>query len=432
MQHELSNSSAHEEIVRLQHELSRSSADVDSHSPSRADNGADRKSKWQLTELQAMMYSKYYNEYHSCSQLDNTLRLDVNTASMLSQQPAARPRPRFVGLTISMLSELLHSSPLDAAKFGEAYDAINAFFAEYDVFPNTIGLLLGASLGGAKTRSHMVSLLHSLFGPKKALMISMRLEGKTLHEIGVEVGLTRERVRQIVHKVGPESKQTINWLIKRRNASKEGALASDEVAFASAINDRILRLIARHGAVLPSELAQEFSMDERTALALVPKVLRKLVIHESAPADYEPEWSRELILLGIRKAATYYFPLSAGKYQHLVSIGEVKGPSSRVYGKFGTFTELCVEAGVEPALSSRGDYERLWTSWEMLSFVRRYLLEDDTNGTARDYANWSAQQVERTPSRATLQNEFGNWTNVKNRALQEIRILKQKENNDEL
>jgi len=387
-------------------------------------------SAWQLTESEAEMYSRYFAEYNSCSA--NALRLDSNTISMLSQR-LVKPNPRVLCLTISELSSLLHSSSLDAATFGDTYKAINAFFTEYDVFPNTIGLMLGVSLGSTKTREQMGKLIHAIHGPKKALIVSMRLEGKTLHEISVEVGLTRERVRQIVSKFGPESKQTIDWIVDKRNVAKNAASVGAKVAVTAAIRHQISQLIARHGAVLPSELAQEFGTEERAAQELLPIEFRKLIINESTLVDYQPEWSRELIVLSIKKAATYYFPLSPGQYKYLVSIGEIRGPSSaRVYARFGTWTELCVEAGVEPALPSRENHERLWTGSEMLSFVRRYLLEEGTSGTFEDYSDWSVQQIERIPSVPTLQKEFGNWTNAKNRALREIRKLKQKEPTDEL
>lgn len=418
------------EIMSLQNDLANAFNQDPNPSYAAISSTPPHVSAWQLTVPEAEMYSQYFAEYYSCS--PNALRLDSNTFSMLSQR-AVKPNPRVLGLTISELSSLLHSTSLDAATFGDTYKAINAFFTEYDVFPNTMGLLLGVSLGSTKTREQMEKLLNAIHGPKKALIVSMRLEGKTLHEVSVEVGLTRERVRQIVNKFGPESKQTIDWIVDKRNVAKEEALADAEDAATAAIRDQMLQLISRHGAVLPSELAQAFGTDEIAALALVPKEFRKLVIKESLLVGYQPEWSRELIVRSIKKAATYYFPLSPGQYQYLISIGEIRGPSSsHLYARFGTWTELCVEAGVEPALPSRENYERLWTASEMLSFVRRYLLEEDTSGTVEGYSDWSVQQIERIPSVPTLQNEFGNWTNAKNRALREIRNLKQKEPTDEL
>jgi len=55
-------------------------------------------------------------------------------------------------------------------------------------------------------------------------ILAMRMQGKTLEEIGISFDLTRERVRQIISKFGPD----LNYpnITELRNKEKEDKLAS--------------------------------------------------------------------------------------------------------------------------------------------------------------------------------------------------------------
>jgi hypothetical protein len=374
--------------------------------------------KWELSAEDRALYSKYDALFRDCS--SNRLSLDRHTISILEQRPTPYETNQSE-MTIFECSQKLISSASFSSKFGRRFGQIQEFFLRYGVFPNTIGLLLGTTLGEPETREHFRHLMFALFGNRNGRVICGRLDGKTLQEISEETNLTRERVRQIVSGMGPGAKATIDWINSKRN----DLIKQLSDAYYDRTQKRISELIAQRGAVYLSELVADFGENEKTVLSFFPKHFRKLIIHESKPVMSEPQWSRLEVLGCIQKAGTYYFPLSAAKYQYLVTIGEVDGPSvSYITMWFGPWSRICMEAGVEAAAARRETYERMWTTGEIVHFLMRYFLDQSTDGTVQDYSIWASRQIDRIPSVATIQNVFGNWSSAKLEALKLIRAAR--------
>jgi hypothetical protein len=127
----------------------------------------------------------------------------------------------------------------------------------------------------------------------------------------------------------------------------------------------------------------------------------------------------------LKKAGTYYFPLKISDYDHLLEIGEIEGPSVAKIGiLFDSWGEACRMAGVEPAPALRHEYSKTWSDVELVSFVVRYLNDENTPGSFDGYRAWREIQLDHGPSEALLRNTFESWSKIKRQALEIIRIEK--------
>ena len=368
-----------------------------------------------IAQETAELYSAYNRKFQKHA--SGPIAIDKNTLKMINQGTIV------VGvhldtLTIFQLYELARTRTQMVVGLSEVIRGIDKFFDENKVFPNTMGLIIGTSLGEQNTRARMRKMFEALYGQRAWSITSGRTEGKTLKDLGDQYGITRERVRQILNRLGEDSKRIIEWVAQETAATR--AKQSEEAR--SVLESRITEFIARFGAVSINELAAEFGLSEEEVPRIVPKNLRRFLITEPVHGVFDSKWSREQTLNSVRKAGTYYFPLTSARYQYLIDIGEVDGPSvAHIFSKHGSWTTICVEAGIEAGLPLRENYESLWSETELLQYVVRYLQDPHIDGTARGYQNWVRQQVDHVPSFSTIQKAFGNWSTARMKALLDIR-----------
>jgi len=288
-------------------------------------------------------------------------------------------------------------------------------------------------------------------------LIDSYLAGALTEELTKAHGITRQRVSQILKRHGvralkgrqgrrPVDSATlqlnVDALFKFGSAEKAGdalGVSADTIRRAyrnwsssqlpnqSRSIEAISKLFRSYGALYMSELSSSLNVAENEVKFIVPKRLHKFIIDLPNVHGTEPttKWTREKIIDGIRRAGTYYFPLTRKAYDDLVSIGEIEGPSSAlIYKRFGTWNELCAEAGIDSIKSVRKDYSRKWSQEELLGYVQRFLIADDTVGSTQDYEVWSKKQVELCPSLGTLCDAFGGWHQLKREALIGLRKSK--------
>jgi hypothetical protein len=292
------------------------------------------------------------------------------------------------------------------------------FHEKYQTYPNTLGLIIAHHLGDQEEKkevykelTHLFEMLRPNSADRDLMILQMRMDGATLDEIGKKVSLTRERVRQILVKISPELIATIEVL-------KSGVHQKQEVV----LDYRFESIFDKYGAVYKSELAKEIGLTEVEALKLTPKRFKKYIIDKFPEPTSSLAWSREDCLKALRQAATYYFPIRQADYDHLINIGEVKGPSvAYMYLKHGQWSELCLEAGVEFFTSVRSDYKRMWSEEELLSYARRFFVEPDNSGSYGSYDVWRERQTDHVPSGVLIRNVFGSWTTVKRKVLESLR-----------
>jgi DNA-directed RNA polymerase specialized sigma subunit len=295
------------------------------------------------------------------------------------------------------------------------------FHEKHGTYPNTIGIIIAHHMGGEEQKEEVQQLLQDIFmemrpnsAERDLNILQMRIGGATLDEIGKSVDLTRERVRQILVKISPDLVRTIEAL--RFGIHKKQEKINEK---------KYADLFEKYGAIYKSELALELGVDEETALQSTPKRFNKFIIDKFPEPVVSLAWTREDCLNALRRAGTYYFPIRQADYDHLLNIGEIKGPSIQyMYLKFGQWTELCMEAGVECVPSVRSEYVRMWSDEELLSYARRFLKEEGTSGSYGGYDAWRGLQPDHVPSGVLIRNVFGNWTTVKRKVLEGLRLEK--------
>lgn len=361
---------------------------------------------------------KYENEYSDDSV--DLLKFDNFTLTLLRVSPEYKA----VLLNTQTYFELLEQVNQNFITNRSVWDVIDGvviFHERLGTFPNILGLVIAQHIAEAEKQSEIRNELNFLFEtltPTNAVrdlqILAMRIEGATLDKIGKEVGVTRERVRQILVKISPDLDNVIETL---KVGIQEKYVEIQEQKFVDIFN--------KYGAIYKSELAHELGIDEVAAIKMTPKRFQKYIIDKSPEPVVTLTWSREQCLDAIRKASTYYFPIKQADYDHLISIGEIDGPSIQyMYLKHGQWTDLCAEAGVECAPALRYEYVRMWSDEELLSYARRFFMEPNTTGSYGGYDEWRDLQTDHVPSGVLIRNVFGSWATVRRKALESIREQK--------
>jgi predicted transcriptional regulator len=297
-------------------------------------------------------------------------------------------------------------------------DGVIKFHEKYGTFPNLLGLIIAQFMGSEASKggdeSNIVELYEFIrlhISERELEILKLRISGSTLDEIGKVIGVTRERVRQILVKLSPNLVSVIELLKKRNSEHRE-----------SYLDKKIETVISNYGAVYKSELALELGFSEEIIIDSIPKKYLKFVIDRFPEHISSPTWTKEDCLIALRKASTFYFPIRQADYDHLLAIGEVKGPSiAYMYLKYGQWSELCQEAGVEFVPSPRAEYIRMWSEDELLNYAIRFFKDPTTTGSYGSYDLWREEQSDHVPSGVLIRNVFGSWTNVKRKVLESMR-----------
>lgn len=234
----------------------------------------------------------------------------------------------------------------------------------------------------------------------------MRTDGQTLHQISVAVGVTRERVRQVLKKIGGPTATEVRAAAAARRDADGAALAQ-----------RIREDLAAHPASTHDEIAARLGVERSQVRAQLPADVQALVMTPAKSSDRT--WSEEEILQAVATAGTYAYPLAAGDYEKLLHTGEVRGPSAaRIIQLYGNWSGACRRAGVEPTAPRRGGYQSRWTDADMLAFVCDYLQAPGGRGTFGGFDIWRREAGVEAPSAALLRARLGSWSDIKRKALE--------------
>lgn len=135
--------------------------------------------------------------------------------------------------------------------------------------------------------------------------------------------------------------------------------------------------------------------------------------------------TRERAKAALQAASLLVSPLSHQNYTGLLKSGRVKGPSvARIVQLFGSWTSACQAVGVSSGEPLRNNYERTWTTDDLLGFVERFLRESSYRGASHQYDIWRAavKGEEKVPSLGTVRNIVGGtWSDIRTRALRRMR-----------
>lgn len=244
-------------------------------------------------------------------------------------------------------------------------------------------------------------------------LVRRYLDGETLEEIGFTVDLSRERVRQIIVEGGYSVKEL---RAQRKNAA-EKLFGERQQAVAS--------WIEAHKGCTPAELEDHFSASMPQLDEFLTPRLRILILTE---VDDEPtgqfsaytKWSKEQILLALRQAAKKTSPLTREAYDRHVASKAVIGPvGSRIVHIFKTWTIACAIAGVESGDAVRDNYEKEFSTNDLLNALALFIQESESL-SPESYDAWESQR-EGLPSGITIRLKFGSWTAARRRAIEVLR-----------
>lgn len=245
-----------------------------------------------------------------------------------------------------------------------------------------------------------------------ATALTMRSQGETLDGIGDVLGVTRERVRQIIMQVGPLlGEERYAEILAGPKRRRQRYLEEQNAALTTLTLD-LERIIIERPGIDITELAFATKTDVQIVHKALPVHLAKFVVGSTKMhgRGTDRRWRRDDLLNAVKIAGTFHFPLSAPQFDELVSIGEIHSPGSQTIAKrFGTWKAACEAAGVEPTTRGRGNYEQKWSWDEIVGFVVEYLMDLSTVGSFADYEDWRSKQTNEVPSGALVRKRMSTW-----------------------
>ena len=239
-------------------------------------------------------------------------------------------------------------------------------------------------------------------------ILAMRMKGKTLEEIGLSFDLTRERVRQIISKFGPE----IDFpnITELRHKEKKDGLRS--IALEISANWNSFRKYNF------TKLAKEYNLSIPLIRQIVTKV-QHAYLSANEESHMEKQWTAEDCIEVLKEAATYAFPLTVLEYRRLIDSKSIIGPTFPIFcSRFGSWADACAAAGVETGIAQR-EYDSAWSDSDLVRIVRQFLWESkDTSWSIQNYDKWRAGHESQMPSTGSLRNRLGTWSEIRVLALE--------------
>jgi len=241
------------------------------------------------------------------------------------------------------------------------------------------------------------------------------LQGHTLEQVGAFFGVTRERVRQRIARVGLSGR--IARAIEHSHREEE----------TRRYKPRVEQFIREHPGCFiddileatdcPPDRADEFvaSLDWLT----LDPADGEDTLDDLLPSHIE---TRRRGIESIRLAATLSYPLSYKAYDALLHDRYITGPSAvRLIQVFGTWRMACDAAGIESGKSGTSPGRAaIWTHDEVLDTVCDFLTCLQYRGQCSRYEEWrlNTQRRHESPSFGTVKNVLGHsWDSVRRRAL---------------
>ncbi|MEE6272108.1 Z1 domain-containing protein [Georgenia sp. MJ206] len=234
-------------------------------------------------------------------------------------------------------------------------------------------------------------------------ILELRRGGAGLEEIGRKFGITRERARQIIQKMGGVDRAVV--LAARRSAQedKDGRLRG-----------RLFSVVATGLARSHHDLAVLVGTDEAAVRRIGGK---ELSAYLGGPKSGATRWSEEDIVGAIQSASTYEWPLSRNGYQQLVDEGEVRGPSAARIEQIYGWASACRMAGVESPRRDGRDYQSHWTDDDLWHYAKKYIEHAGPTATFHGYDEWRGEHAPSAPSSGVLRGRLGRWNDIRRTVL---------------
>lgn len=233
----------------------------------------------------------------------------------------------------------------------------------------------------------------------------LRSEGYTYQEIGDEIGVSRERVRQILNRYGHPDNMKVHRKFNGVRLPEINDAHDMAVAWLEKVGPKTLDETSAHFK-WPSGFVSEALGDESWMLASVARV-------------YPQKWSDKQVKAAIaRTAKKFGEPVTMAKYDMARNLGFVEGPSCcRIIQRYGTWRNAVLGAGFTVSKPKR-TYESKWTDDEIWGYVLRFITESTPSIIHWD--KWRAKHAPEAPSSTMIRNRLGQWSDIYNEAARRI------------
>lgn len=247
---------------------------------------------------------------------------------------------------------------------------------------------------------------------RTAWVVEKRGDGASLQQIANAVGITRQRVSQLLRGVGLTGASEARTRLRDQGRLEE-ALQAEKLR-------GLIRDVAKSMPGLGvDEVARELGVSQSVVRRHLTRMGSKLVC-DTLRSGQKAIWSNEQLLDVLRIASTKSTPLTVTAYDALVTQKQVEGPTGQVfYMRFGSWLEACEAAGVQSGERVRGNYTRSWLNVDLEALVVEFLFSIEHDGSFGDFQSWLRERPD-SPSVATVRNRLGTWNEMKRNAIEQI------------
>lgn len=227
-------------------------------------------------------------------------------------------------------------------------------------------------------------------------------EGDTFKSIGLQHGISGERVRQIALPFLAEARE------KRAAVQAEKVQHKREQALG-----RVSEVARDNPDMTPSEIAREIglitSQDVAERLPEADVLRRQAAVRPALGRRFTYEDAKQ----ALRNASDDDLskPVTMAHYR---SVAPSTGPSAEtILALYGSWHAACEDAGVPAGGAAKDQGRSRWTDEELLTTAARFFDQKGAQGSMEAYAAWSKKQKRDTPSVALLRKRFGSWGQVR-------------------
>ncbi len=238
-------------------------------------------------------------------------------------------------------------------------------------------------------------------------IVRLRLAGLGLDEIGREWGITRERVRQILHQNGGP---TSDEVVAARHAAEAERHERDEKA--------VVEYLSAHPGADLIKISQDLGWPDSRVTGAIPQRMKHLL--RTTRMEQTFSWTTEEVV-GILEAAAEIHDLAdgaplTGSMYDLVK-DDLEGPSRATIMKmFGSWNQALAAAGLATSAKGRSKSSR-YTEQQVWDYVIAYLLDPSVlNPTYAGYDEWHRTHEPAAPSAPYLRLRLGPWSFVRHEA----------------
>ena len=244
------------------------------------------------------------------------------------------------------------------------------------------------------------------------LIVELRKQGLTLDAIGLKVGLTRERVRQVLRR------DALGLSLEVFKQEREALRVNDEITEQRRVFGVINENWPTYSRLTFSDLAKELNIAESKLRQCISRI-QYVYLKANQESPHARIWTDEQCIQSLRDAATFEFPLTVLKYRRLIESGTVKGPTVALFWhRFGSWVNACELAGVEFGEAQR-EYDRNFTDRELLRFVRWFMHQrSDGRWSIENFEKWSKDPEISVPSTGLLRLRHVTWSQIRVLALE--------------